>query len=220
MFALWSTSTLASKLMRRAGLALLAASCVLLASCDDGDSRPAPVRTSEWVVNDWEPASPGSARVNGNVLVIPAPPKSANYITKVAKPLDATDVIRFRFTLDGTVKPAKDPDAPALATLYFQRRGDNWSASGQYETYRWYASFATVQLTGPGTYEIEAPLSARWTAVLTSNSVDQAAAFADAMANVESVGFVLGGGDGLGHGVTGPATLTIHSFTIEPRLPG
>ncbi|MBA3729320.1 MAG: hypothetical protein H0W92_00715 [Sphingomonas sp.] len=41
--------------------------------------------------------------------------------------------------------------------------------------------------------------------------------FRSALANADEVGFVLGGGDGLGHGVfaTGRARLIVTSFRIE-----
>ena len=103
-------------------------------------------------------------------------------------------------------------DTPAVAcehwqrwrddvTLYFQRRGDNWSARGPFETYRWYATFASHMPIEPGEHEIVAPLDANWTAVMTSSARTAPAAFRDALRHANRVGFVLGGGDGYGHGV-------------------
>jgi hypothetical protein len=64
---------------------------------------------------------------------------------------------------------------------------------------------------------IVAPLNANWTAVRTSSAKTNPAAFRDAVADADQVGFVLGGGDGFGHGAyaTGPARLIVTEFTVE-----
>ena len=113
--------------------------------------------------------------------------------------------------------PVKSPDSPSLLTLYFQRKGDNWSGVEQYETYRWYASFATQADLSAREYTVEALFDDNWTAVQTSSLYMNPEAFADALANAGRIGFVLGGGDGLGHGVsaTGDAKLIIKSFKVE-----
>ena len=113
--------------------------------------------------------------------------------------------------------PVKSPKAPSLLTLYFQRRGVNWSGIGKYETYRWYAGCSTQINLSAREYTIEALFDDNWTAVQTSSLYMNPEAFADALANAGRIGFVLGGGDGLGHGVsaTGPAKLIIKSFVVE-----
>jgi hypothetical protein len=104
-----------------------------------------------------------------------------------------------------------------MITLYFQRAGDNWSGRGRFETYRWYATFATQSPLAPGDHLMIAPLDARWTAVETSNAHGSAGAFRAALAAADQVGFVLGGGDGYGHGVfaTGRARLIVTDFRVE-----
>jgi hypothetical protein len=104
-----------------------------------------------------------------------------------------------------------------MITLYFQRFGDSWSGRGRYETYRWYATFATHSPLVPGEHEMVAPLDGLWTAVSTSSARSHPAAFRSALAAADQVGFVLGGGDGYGHGVfaTGPARLIVTSFRVE-----
>ena len=113
--------------------------------------------------------------------------------------------------------PVKSPDAFSLLTLYFQRRGDNWTGVGQYETYRWYASFNTQVDLSAREYTIEARFDDNWTAIETSSRATHPIAFSKARANAGRIGFVLGGGDGLGHGAnaTGRAKLVVKSFRVE-----
>ena len=61
---------------------------------------------------------------------------------------------------------------------------------------------------------VQLPLSG---AVMTSSADSNPDAFRDALANADQVGFVLGGGDGYGHGVfaTGQARLVVTDFRIE-----
>jgi hypothetical protein len=109
------------------------------------------------------------------------------------------------------------PELPSIITLYFQRGGDNWSGRRRFETYRWYATFASQSPIRPGEHVMIAPLDGNWTAVETSSARTQPAAFRDAIADADQVGFVLGGGDGYGHGVfaTGPARLIVTEFRVE-----
>jgi hypothetical protein len=115
------------------------------------------------------------------------------------------------------IVPRTDPSAPSIITLYFQRSGDNWSGRGPFEAFRWYATFASQMPISPGTHQIVAPLSGKWTAVMRSSAYFNPAAFRDALANADQVGFVLGGGNGFGHGVfaTGPARIIVTDFRVE-----
>ena len=147
----------------------------------------------------------------GSVHYVTVPTGSLLGKTKV------TLVCRLEMSEGVKLCPVKSPDAPSLLTLYFQRRGDNWTGVEQYETYRWYASFATQADLSAKEYTIEARFDDNWTAIQTSSRATQPEAFADALANAERIGFVLGGGDGLGHGVsaTGPAKLIVKSFKVK-----
>jgi hypothetical protein len=126
--------------------------------------------------------------------------------------------MRYRIEMaPGTrIAPPSSPTGPAIITPYFQRAGDTWSGRGRFEAYRWYGTFATKPMAA-GEFEIVAPLSARWTAVQVSNSHSNPVDFREAIEQADQVGFVLGGGDGYGHGVfaTGPARLTILEFRVE-----
>ena len=146
---------------------------------------------------------------------------SVHYVTRptgsLADKIKVTLVCELVMAPGVKLCPVKSPDSPSLLTLYFQRKGDNWSGVGKHETYRWFASFATEVDLAAKEYTIKAELHNNWTAIQTSTHATHPEAFDAALANASRIGFVLGGGDGLGHGVsaTGPAKLIIKSFTVE-----
>ena len=162
--------------------------------------------------------------LDGWSVDIPYPDINAGqvgYITVPTGPLTGRKLVRLNFRLEMAegVKlcPAKSPDSPSLLTLYFQRRWDNWSGRWPFETFRWYASFATIVDLHAGEYTLEARFDQNWTAVETSSRKKNPSAFQSAIDNAGRIGFVLGGGDGLGHGVfaTGPARIVVTGFTVE-----
>jgi len=152
---------------------------------------------------------------------LPGPGGSVNYVTFRHGSLAGARRIVMRYRVDlapgARIVPRTDPNAPSIITLYFQRHGDNWTGRGPFESFRWYATFAKQMPISPGTHEIVAPLSGKWTAVMTSSAYSNPAGFRDALANADQIGFVLGGGDGFGHGVfaTGPARITVTDFRVE-----
>lgn len=129
-------------------------------------------------------------------------------------------VVRYRVDAARNVRfvPQENPAETATVSLVFQRGGDNWSARGRYEFYRWYSPYATVQPIGPGEYEMSVSLSdPGWISVLGRSPATNPRAFAAALENAERVGLVFGWGGGRGHGVyaTGPARFTLLSFDIR-----
>ena len=155
---------------------------------------------------------------------LPFPNKEAghvHYVTYKHGSLKGKRFIRMRYELvmgaDVKIVPTNFPQHLGMLTLYFQRRGDNWSASGKYETYRWWATFATHFPLVAGEHEIYASLSDKWTAIMVSDAIGESEAFEAALLDCERVGFTCGGGDGYGHGfyATGPATLIVKEFVVE-----
>jgi hypothetical protein len=144
----------------------------------------------------------------------------AHYITVPVNGLAGKSMLKMtvRLEMDEGTKlvPVKSPNAPSLLTMYFQQRGDNWSGTGPFETYRQFASFATRVDLKAGVYTFEVSLSSNWTAIQGSSKLNNPAGFQAAMDNACRVGFVLGGGDGLGHGVyaTAKARLVVTEFKI------
>ena len=152
---------------------------------------------------------------------LPGPGGSVNYVTYRHGSLAGKRRIIMRYRIEAApgvrIVPRTAPGSPSIITLYFQRGGDNWSGRGRFEAFRWYASFASQSPISAGEHVIVAPLSGNWTAVERSSARNNPAAFRDALANADEVGFVLGGGNGYGHGVfaTGPARLVITDFRVE-----
>jgi len=167
------------------------------------------------------PLQPSRSRGGGISIDLPPAPGSVHYVTFSHGSLAGKSRIRMRFRVDlapgAEIHPITAPPSPAILTLYFQRAGDTWSGKRAYESYRWYATFASLMPITAGEHEIVAPLDANWTAVQTSSARSNPQAFRAAIAEADQVGFVLGGGTGYGHGVfaTGPARITVTQFTVE-----
>jgi hypothetical protein len=153
-------------------------------------------------------------------IPLPRAPGSLNAVTFRHGSLAGKRQIVIRYRIEAApgvrIERRTAPAGTGLITLYFQRRGDNWSARGRFEAYRWYATFASRELTS-GEHQIVAPLNGNWTAVMVSSARTNPIGFADALANADQVGFVLGGGEGYGKGVyaTGPARLVVTEFRVE-----
>lgn len=167
------------------------------------------------------PLHPTPRRGGGFHIDLPRAPSSVHYVTFPHGSLSGKRriVMRYRVETDRGVRiePSTAPGAPSMITLYFQRAGDNWSGKRRFESYRWYATFATHSPIVAGEHTMVAPLNGPWTAVQTSSARTNPDAFGYAIADADQVGFVLGGGDGYGHGAhaTGRARLVVTDFRVE-----
>jgi hypothetical protein len=203
-----------------------------LAACGDAASASAAVPSdpAAWTIgpivrgrnySQGVALHPTPRRGGGWHIDIPRAPGSVHYVTFRHGPLTGKRriVLRYRVEAEPGVRllAASDGRSGAAITLYFQRFGDNWSGRGRFESYRWYATFATQAPIQPGSHEMVAPLDGLWTAVETSSARTNPAAFRAALAGADQVGFVLGGGDGSGHGnfATGRARLVVTDFRVE-----
>jgi hypothetical protein len=220
-------------------IAAATAFMLLAAACGDAseanaaqgaDPRADPRQAASWtigpIINGRNysvnmPLHPTPRRGGGWEIDLPRNPGSVHYVAFPHGSLAGKSRIRMRYRIEADpgvrILPSTDPNLPSILTLYFQRAGDNWRARGRYETYRWYATFASHSPLAPGTREIVAPLDGGWTAVGTSTARSAPGAFRDALAEADQVGFVMGGGDGYGHGVfaTGRARLIVTYFAVE-----
>lgn len=223
------------------GRFLLALAALSLAACDGDDNDqttgwPPPRQPTGQVTNpaSWEigppirqkaglPKSPSRSPEGLWQFDFPHPTQQVgtiHYLTFVHGPLVGKTGLSIRFRIDAqpdvAIRPRDYPTKTGTLTLYFQRHGDPWTANDQYETYRWYCSKRLQLIAGEQTVScpFDEPI---WKAILRSNSTTAPEAFRDAIANAQRVGFVLGGGDGAGHGVyaTGPARFTLLDYRIE-----
>jgi hypothetical protein len=167
------------------------------------------------------PLHPSARRGGGWQIDLPQSPGSVHYVPVGHGPLTGKRRIVLRYRIEAApgvrIVPPSAPQGAGMITLYFQRAGDSWSGRGRFETHRWYATFASQSPITAGEHVLVAPLSGNWTAVERSSARSEARAFQDALLHVDRVGFVLGGGDGYGHGVfaTGPARLVVTDYRVE-----
>jgi hypothetical protein len=167
--------------------------------------RPLPTRTG------WQFDFPVGSAAAGHV----------HYVTFHPGPISPKSRIVVRYRVDARAGtrflPRESPDVPATVSLYFQRRGDNWSAKGRYEDFRWYAPAATVREIALGTHEISVPLDdPNWISVLGRTAALKPGAIEAALADIDRIGLVFGSASARGHGVyaTAPARFTLLSFRI------
>ena len=127
-------------------------------------------------------------------------------------------VLRYRIDAAPGVRfvPQESPGDTATISLFFQRRGDNWSARGPYAWFRWYAPGATVAPITPGEHVMVVNLDSTWTSVLGQPVAANPVGFDAAIDQAGTLGIVFGTASARGHGVyaTGPARLTVLGFQI------
>ncbi len=214
--------------LAKPGLFMVAAS--LLATAAAGQSTPP---AEAWEIGPvikgrnysvGMPPSPTPERGGGWSFDFPYPSVDdghVHYLTFRHGSLAGKSRIVMRYRVDsprGTRFFARDaaPGTPASLTVYFQRARDTWTAKGPYANFRWYALFATTPIT-TGTHQLTIDLNdPRWFAVMGGTSAERPEAFSNAKYNADRVGFVMGGGGGLGHGVytSGPARFTLLSYQV------
>ena len=194
-----------------------------------------PMDPSKWEIGPITPTRNYSVNMpltpsphpDGWYFDFPQPDKAAghvHYVTFRHGSLSGKSriVMRYRIEADPGVQfiPTNFPTGyESILTLYFQRRGDDWSGKGKFETYRWWATFRLHTPITAGEHELSVGLDENWTAVQTSSAASNPKAFRDAIRDADRVGFTFGGGDGFGHGVyaTGPARFVLTSFQVLPQ---
>ncbi len=144
-----------------------------------------------------------------------------HYLTYNQGPLSGRRSIVLRYRIDAAAGvqfvSREHPQLPATLSIYFQRRGDNWSGMGRYEAFRWYSPNEMLVNITPGEHTLKIDLDdPRWISVWGHYAATNPAAFRQAIEDTERVGFVFGSKEGRGHGVytTGPARFTVLSFQV------
>jgi len=168
--------------------------------------KPDPIRSG------WAFDFPYHTRAAGHV----------HYVTFRPDTLAGKSRITVRYRVDAARNtrfvPQEAAHLPGTVSLFFQRRGDTWTARGRYNFYRWYAPDHTVQEISPGVHEMtvrfDDPL---WTPVMGGASGDHQQSFRAALADPIQIGLVFGSRAGRGHGVfaTAPARFELLSFDVR-----
>lgn len=161
------------------------------------------------------PLKPTTVVNDGWVINFPSTGGKVDYISlKNPQPLLGARAISVTYEITGGgFTPYEEPTKQALFGLEFQRRGDNWSASGAYASYRWYGHPALTLQAGKGVLMIPLVLSA-WSNVY-GQSTDQAG-FNLALTYVDNISITFGHSSGVGHGVyaTQPSTFRMVKFEV------
>lgn len=160
----------------------------------------------------WAFDFPHASRAAGHV----------HYVTFRPGPLTGKSRIkvRYRVTAERGTRfvPQEQPDEPATVSLFLQRNGDNWTAKGRYDFYRWYAPPETVQRISPGVHEITVDLDdPEWISVAFRPASENPSGFRAALRDTDRIGLVFGSSSLRGHGVyaTAPARFELLSFELE-----
>lgn len=158
---------------------------------------------------------------DGPAFIFPADPRGqVKYVTRETGSLANARSLTIRYRIDASEGARfvanERPSSPAMLSLYFQRRGDTWSAKNRYAFYRWYSVIDKTLPLRSGEHTITLNFRDEWRAVMGAQSQGNPA-FEDALENAERVGFVFGWSGGRGHGVhaTGPARFTLLDFEIR-----
>jgi hypothetical protein len=168
------------------------------------------------------PARPSAAP--GGALTMDFPLAGAGQVdalTTAVGPLAGARRITVRYRVEAArgVRFIADetPGETATVSLYFQQRGDNWSGSGRFASYRWYAPVSAVMPLTPGEHTIQVQLGETWTNVWGKPNTEQPEGFAGALRGTARIGLAFGSMSRRSHGVyaTGPARFTLLDFDIE-----
>lgn len=169
--------------------------------------QPAPTK------NGWFFDFPVGSRDAGHVHYVTFDPGSLTSASRI--------VVRYKVDAPRGTRfvPQEHPHLPGTVSLFLQRRGDNWSARGRYNHFRWYAPRHSVQEITPGVHEMTVRLDdPQWTAVTGGQKAgDYREAFRAALAQAGRIGLVFGSTAARGHGVfaTAPARFELLSFRIS-----
>jgi hypothetical protein len=151
------------------------------------------------------------------------------YLTTSQRPTSASQSIAASIAVDTVgnpffeyrTEPSNTCEAPATVRLFFQRRGDTMTGSGDYEFYRWWSNPVAYRL-GSGSVTLVGDLTdpSQWTSVFGKSGAANEGAFRAALADLDALGFTFGGGCFFGHGVyvapgSGQAVFTATEFVVR-----
>ena len=199
---------------------------IILAAGAKKKKKPKPVAGQDWRIGpiirgaNYSPGMPSRPTMQGAgwYFDFPTIPTSHVHYLQWFNPPSLVGkreiVIRFTVTGGGFV-PKEFPDGrPATVSLMIQRKGDDWSAIGKYQSYRWFSSGALNLAAGE--FELVAPLDANaWGDVYNAKN---AQTFAESLREVDNIAVLFGSNGGRGHGVyaSEPSRFTLTSIEVRP----
>lgn len=138
----------------------------------------------------------------------PLDPRFHVHYVQLFNPPRLGSYIEIAFSVTGgPFVPQAYPDKPALVSLMIQRKGDDWSAVGPMQAYRWFSK-AALPLEA-GEHKLTVPLEVEaWGDVYGGQDPQ---AFADTLKNLDNIAVIFGSNGGRGHGVyaTQPSRFTL-----------
>ena len=181
-----------------AAFVILAALAFVLARRKRSPSASA---VNGWRIN-WSRGLPPAPNPQGAGWAIDVPAgASLHYVQRYGGSLREGQALTLRLRVTGAFVASEYPGKPASATIMLQRKGDNGSAAGVFETYRQFSG-AMIPLT-EGEHSLSVTLNAQsFGGIMGSHDP---AAFKAVLTNLESIGVVFGAAGGRGHGVQAPS---------------
>jgi hypothetical protein len=168
------------------------------------------------------PSAPDAAPGGGLTFEFPQSGRGEiDALTTAIGPLSGARTITLRYRIDaarGTrFVAAENPDQAATISLYFQQRGDNWTARGPYESYRWYSPDYAVIPLAPGVRSVTVRLDDGWTNINGRSIAERPEGFAAALDDTARIGLAFGTSAYRSHGVcaTAPARFTLLGLEVE-----
>ena len=204
------------------------AATFLSAGFTPASAIPLPLAPSSWTIG---PIIQGGNRSVGVVPMprpaaipdgwkfqFPSPRGKVGYITSPRTLSIAGKTLRMCFDIVGPGTFKATDGSEAKVRLYFQRRGDNWTAAGSYQDYRWWSTtgFAVLEVKN-GVCISSVVNTSNWSQALGKPASMRMTEFNTAVLNVGVVGFTFGG-TFYGHGVyaaTGTPKFILREFSID-----
>lgn len=212
---------------------------LLLVTCNDGGSSPAPAPRTPVVPMNAEawsilyspgmPPHPAPQTGGGWYFEFPTDPNSVHYVLAAVN-VAASSYVEANILVTNTKTPVFVYDfqrqntcgSPAHVRFLLQEKGDDLSGTNGKQYFRWWSNRVAYQLA-PGQANMKASLTdlSQWTSVFGEKANATAAAAAgykQAIANLGSVGFSFGGGCFYGHGVAalgGDARFVVTDYALK-----
>lgn len=185
----------------------------------------------EWEIGPWArgknysismPAHPSRGPSGSITMQLPVVGSGeVDALTTSIGSLEGARQITLRYRIDAPPStrflPSEAQDEQATVSLYFQRRGDTWTARGRYAAYRWYSPMRGVIPMSRGEHTVVLRFDETWTNVYAKPNTSDPRGYAEALREASRIGIAFGSRSFRSHGIyaTGPARFTLLALDIE-----